>query len=75
MSQFIYTSSGFINLDHVLLVRVGVEREAGEDLIQMSDGRTIQCVIYDRGFLPPKPAATMTAAAEPAPPESREGFE
>lgn len=74
MSQFVYTSSGFINLDHILLIRVGVEREEGEDLIQMSDGRIVQCVIYDRGFLPPKPPAAMVAATEPASPQTDVGF-
>jgi hypothetical protein len=51
MSRFIKTSSGYINQDHILLIRFGVEKEAGEDLIQMSDGRIIQTQIMDFDWL------------------------
>jgi hypothetical protein len=71
MSSFIRTSVGFLNLQHILLIRVGIEKEEGEDLVQMSDGRNIQCLIHDRDFLPqPKPETAenrsmpMTPATE-----------
>jgi hypothetical protein len=65
MSSFIRTSVGFLNLQHILLIRVGIEKEEGEDLVQMSDGRNIQCLIYDRDFLPqPKPEATPPATED-----------
>jgi hypothetical protein len=61
MSSFIRTSVGFLNLQHILLIRVGIEKEEGEDLVQMSDGRNIQCLIHDRDFLPqPKPETGTT---------------
>ena len=45
MSRFIKTTSGYLNQDHILLIRFGVAKEEGEDLIQMSDGRTLQTQI------------------------------
>jgi hypothetical protein len=65
MAEFVRTSSGFINLAHVMLIKVGVDREAGEDdLIQFHDGRTIHCRIEDRSFLP-QPAPTPTPTSTP----------
>ena len=54
MSRFIKTTSGYLNQDHILLIRFGVAKEEGEDLIQMSDGRTLQTQIEDFDWLGPK---------------------
>ena len=54
MSRFIKTTSGYLNQDHILLIRFGIAKEEGEDLIQMSDGRTLQTQIEDFDWLGPK---------------------
>jgi len=54
MSRFIKTSSGYLNQDHILLIRFGTTKEeAGHDLIQMSDGRIVQTQIQDFEWLAP----------------------
>jgi hypothetical protein len=70
MSRFIKTTSGYINQDHILLIRFGVEKEEGEDLIQMSDGRIIQTQIMDFAWLGPEGqnrSMPMPPAIEPEP--------
>ena len=54
MSRFIKTTAGYLNQDHILLIRFGIAKEEGEDLIQMSDGRTLQTQIEDFDWLGPK---------------------
>ena len=62
---FIRTSKGFLNQDHILWIRVGVEREVGEDLVKMTDGQLYQLQIYDRPFDPdPKPPLLAATTAE-----------
>ena len=72
MSRFIKTTSGYLNQDHILLIRFGLTKEdEGRDLIQMSDGRIVQTQIEDFDWLGPKYAVdeenrrrTMGAATE-----------
>jgi hypothetical protein len=85
MSRFIKTTSGYLNQDHILLIRFGLTKEdEGQDLIQMSDGRIVQTQIEDFDWLGPKyavdeenrrralPACGRTlAAATEAQPENR----
>ena len=81
MSRFIKTTSGYLNQDHILLIRFGLTKEdEGHDLIQMSDGRIVQTQIEDFDWLGPKYAVdeenrrralpacgrTMVAAPEPS---------
>lgn len=56
MSRFIKTTSGYLNQDHILLIRFGTAKtaEEGFDLIQMSDGRIVQTRIEDFDWLGPK---------------------
>jgi hypothetical protein len=55
MSRFIKTTSGYLNQDHILLIRFGLTKEdEGQDLIQMSDGRIVQTQIEDFDWLGPK---------------------
>lgn len=55
MSRFIKTTSGYLNQDHILLIRFGLTKEdEGRDLIQMSDGRIVQTQIEDFDWLGPK---------------------
>jgi hypothetical protein len=55
MSRFIKTTSGYLNQDHILLIRFGLTKEdEGQDLIQMSDGRIVQTRIEDFDWLGPK---------------------
>ena len=78
MSRFIKTTSGYLNQDHILLIRFGLTKEdEGQDLIQMSDGRIVQTQIEDFDWLGPKYAVdeenrrrTLDAATE-AQPENR----
>lgn len=71
MSRFIKTTSGYLNQDHILLIRFGVTKEdEGHDLIQMSDGRIIQTHIEDFDWLAPmlppeNRRMPMEAATEP----------
>ena len=54
MSRFIKTTSGYLNQDHILLIRFGMTKEEeGQDLIQMSDGRIVQTQIMDFDWLGP----------------------
>jgi hypothetical protein len=72
MSRFIKTTSGYLNQDHILLIRFGLTKEdEGQDLIQMSDGRIVQTQIEDFDWLGPKYAVdeenrrrTLGAATE-----------
>jgi hypothetical protein len=45
MADFVETSIGWLNLDHVILIRYGDARlkEVGENLVQLSDGRSVIC--------------------------------
>ena len=80
MSRFIKTTSGYLNQDHILLIRFGTAKtaEEGLDLIQMSDGRIVQTQIQDFEWLDPEVRLKAealhhppeAAADEPATPEA-----
>jgi hypothetical protein len=72
MSRFIKTTSGYINQDHILLIRFGVTKEEeGHDLIQMSDGRIVQTQIQDFEWLAPSLRSDARAAHGQLDPEVR----
>lgn len=68
MATFIHTSRGLLNLDHVVLIKQGVAREAGENYVQLADGRILSGIILDPvpvpAVVPATPAAPQGAATE-----------
>jgi len=73
MSRFIKTTSGYLNQDHILLIRFGTAKtaEEGFDLIQMSDGRIVQTQIQDFEWLAPSLRSDARAAHGLLDPEVR----
>ena len=64
MATFINTSRGLLNLDHVVLIKQGVAREAGENYVQLADGRILSGIILDPiPTVPPVTVTTVTATA------------
>jgi len=62
MAEFINTSRGLLNLDHVLWIRHAVGKEAGgESWLQLADGRVVQCHLYSAVPMAP----VILAAAKP----------
>jgi hypothetical protein len=61
MATFIHTSRGLLNLDHVVLIKQGVAKEAGENYVQLADGRIVYGIILDP--IPGLPVAVTTPAA------------
>jgi hypothetical protein len=62
MATFLDTTEGYLNVDHIVLVRPGPA--AGDEvLIQMADGRTYVCHVVDL-----TPIHSPTPLADPAPP-------
>src|SRR5262245_54007318 len=75
MTTFVQTSEGWINLDHVILVRYSdplPSGEPGETLIQLTDGRTFVCHVF--GDITPKIDQLPTAAPVAQPPDLNTRF-
>jgi hypothetical protein len=70
MATFIHTSRGLLNLDHVVLIKQGVAREAGENYVQLADGRILSGIILDPipGLPVTTPAATTPRDQDQLPP-------
>jgi hypothetical protein len=62
MAHFVETSIGLLNLDQVVWLRAGAQLEEENDyLVELVDGRQIQCKIYHKDFagrvIPAEPGA------------------